>query len=212
MQRAPTFARPPKRTQCVHTHIRSSGKHSLQNIQRSWEESSQHRVVLARFPEDEHSPQRSIPKSPPPGPPSRTMLCTGRALHLFTAPPLHPAGGRRRSPDASQLRSFRRCQTCRTRPEAPPPYQSRPRITDAHPSLLIQHCPPTQTAASFPRPARISLTGQVLAPSPPTSKTARRARPPPHHRPSRRDHNFSAVRKKEQPQKRPPPALRQPPV
>jgi hypothetical protein len=194
MQRAPTSARPQERTLCAHTHIRSSGKHLLQNIQRSWEESSQHRVILARFPEDEHSPQRSIPKSPQPGPTSRTMLYMGRALHLFTAPPMHPAGGLRRSPHASQLCSCRRCQTCRTRPEAP--YQSRTRITDAHPPSLIQRCPPTQTAASCHRPARISLTGQVLAPSPPTSQTARRARPPPHHRPSRLDHNFSSVKKR----------------
>ena len=159
---------------------------------------------MARFPEDEQSLQRSIPKSPPPGPPSHTMLSTVRALHLLTAPPLHPAGGGRHSPHASQLCSCQRCQTCSTRPEAPPPYQSRPRITDAHPPSLIQRCHPTQTAASFPRPARISLTGQVLAPSPPTSKTARRARPPPHHWPSRQDHYFSAVRKKQQPRKRPP--------
>ena len=35
---------------------------------------SQNRVVLARFPEDEPPPQRSTPKSPPLGPPSRTEL------------------------------------------------------------------------------------------------------------------------------------------
>jgi hypothetical protein len=156
MQRAPTFARPGKRTQCAHTHIRSSGKHLLQNIQRSWEEPSQDRVVLARFPKDEHSPQRSTPKSPPLGPPSRTVLCMGRALHLCTAPPLHPAARGRHSPRASQLLSCRRCQTCRMRPEAPPPHQSSARITAAYHPSTIPRCSPTQKAASFPRPARIS--------------------------------------------------------
>ena len=110
-------------------------------------------MFLAQFPEDEHSPQRSIPKSPPPGPPFRKMLCMVRALHLFTAPPLHPADGGRHSPDASQLCSCLRCQTCRTRPEAPPPYQFTPQITAAQVEPPTQRCFPLPRVPSTPRPA-----------------------------------------------------------
>ena len=55
----------------------------------------------------------------------------------------------------SQPCSCRRCQTCRMRPEASPPHQSRPRITAAYDQPPIPRCSPLPTAASTPQPATL---------------------------------------------------------
>ena len=58
--------------------------------------------------------------------------CTCSPHHPYTPPVGAAAALTPPSSAAAELPKFgsRRCQTCRTRPEAPPPYQSRPRITD----------------------------------------------------------------------------------
>jgi hypothetical protein len=77
-------------------------------------------------PTASHLEQRSTTKSPPLGPPTRTVLCIGHTLRLFTKPRLHPAPEGRQSPREMVTKEWQRSKRSK------PPVHTAPRAQRTH--------------------------------------------------------------------------------
>jgi hypothetical protein len=85
-------------------------------------------------PTASHLEQRSTTKSPPLGPPTRTVHCIGHTLRLFTKPRLHPAPEGRQSPREMVTKEWQRSKRSK-----PPCTLPRGRSGPTSTTLLHQH-------------------------------------------------------------------------